>query len=136
MSELKITNVNEIKEYFEGEIVRLAPFENGKPFVARVRVPSLVEIYRLGKIPNTLIVEVKKYFDTLEKDENNNVVINFADKRARNLMNLALKMADVVLIEPSMKELRGAKIRLSDMQLLSIYNYVDKKVSEMIPFRD
>jgi hypothetical protein len=136
MSELKITNVNEIKEYFEGEIVELAPFENGKPFVARVRVPSLVEIYRLGKIPNTLIVEVKKYFDTLEKDENNNVVINFADKRARNLMNLALKMADVVLIEPSMKELRGAKIRLSDMQLLSIYNYVDKKVSEMIPFRD
>lgn len=136
MSELKITNVNEIKEYFEGEIVELAPFENGKPFVARVRVPSLVEIYRLGKIPNTLIVEVKKYFDTLEKDENNNVVINFADKRARNLMNLALKMADVVLIEPSMKELREAKIRLSDMQLLSIYNYVDKKVSEMIPFRD
>lgn len=136
MSELKITNVNEIKEYFEGEIVELAPFENGKPFVARVRVPSLVEIYRLGKIPNTLIVEVKKYFDTLEKDENNNVTINFADKRARNLMNLALKMADVVLIEPSMKELRGAKIRLSDMQLLSIYNYVDKKVSEMIPFRD
>lgn len=136
MSELKITNVNEIKEYFEGEIVELAPFENGKPFVARVRVPSLVEIYRLGKIPNTLIVEVKKYFDTLEKDENNNVVINFADKRARSLMNLALKMADVVLIEPSMKELRGAKIRLSDMQLLSIYNYVDKKVSEMIPFRD
>lgn len=136
MSELKITNVNEIKEYFEGEIVELAPFENGKPFVARVRVPSLVEIYRLGKIPNTLIVEVKKYFDTLEKDENNNVAINFADKRARNLMNLALKMADVVLIEPSMKELRGAKIRLSDMQLLSIYNYVDKKVSEMIPFRD
>lgn len=51
-------------------------------------------------------------------------------------MNLALKMADVVLIEPSMKELREAKIRLSDMQLLSIYNYVDKKVSEMIPFRD
>lgn len=136
MSELKITNVNEIKEYFEGEIVELAPFENGKPFVARVRVPSLVEIYRLGKIPNTLIVEVKKYFDTLEKDENNNVTINFADKRARNLMNLALKMADVVLIEPSMKELREAKIRLSDMQLLSIYNYVDKKVSEMIPFRD
>lgn len=136
MSELKITNVNEIKEYFEGEIVELAPFENGKPFVARVRVPSLVEIYRLGKIPNTLIVEVKKYFDTLEKDENNNVAINFADKRARNLMNLALKMADVVLIEPSMKELRGAKIRLSDMQLLSIYNYVDKKVSEMVPFRD
>lgn len=136
MSELKITNVNEIKEYFEGEIVELAPFENGKPFVARVRVPSLVEIYRLGRIPNTLIVEVKKYFDTLEKDENNNVAINFADKRARNLMNLALKMADVVLIEPSMKELRGAKIRLSDMQLLSIYNYVDKKVSEMIPFRD
>lgn len=136
MSELKITNVNEIKEYFEGEIVELAPFENGKPFVARVRVPSLVEIYRLGKIPNTLIVEVKKYFDTLEKDENNNVAINFADKRARSLMNLALKMADVVLIEPSMKELRGAKIRLSDMQLLSIYNYVDKKVSEMIPFRD
>jgi len=136
MSELKITNVNEIKEYFEGEIVELAPFENGKPFVARVRVPSLVEIYRLGKIPNTLIVEVRKYFDTLEKDENNNVTINFADKRARNLMNLALKMADVVLIEPSMKELRGAKIRLSDMQLLSIYNYVDKKVSEMIPFRD
>lgn len=136
MSELKITNVNEIKEYFEGEIVELAPFENGKPFVARVRVPSLVEIYRLGKIPNTLIVEVKKYFDTLEKDENNNVAINFADKRARNLMNLALKMADVVLIEPSMKELREAKIRLSDMQLLSIYNYVDKKVSEMIPFRD
>lgn len=136
MSELKITNVNEIKEYFEGEIVELAPFENGKPFVARVRVPSLVEIYRLGKIPNTLIVEVRKYFDTLEKDENNNVTINFADKRARNLMNLALKMADVVLIEPSMKELRGAKIRLSDMQLLSIYNYVDEKVSEMIPFRD
>lgn len=136
MSELKITNVNEIKEYFEGEIVELAPFENGKPFVARVRVPSLVEIYRLGKIPNTLIVEVRKYFDTLEKDENNNVTINFADKRARNLMNLALKMADVVLIEPSMKELREAKIRLSDMQLLSIYNYVDKKVSEMIPFRD
>lgn len=136
MSELKITNVNEIKEYFEGEIVELAPFENGKPFVARVRVPSLVEIYRLGKIPNTLIVEVRKYFDALEKDENNNVTINFADKRARNLMNLALKMADVVLIEPSMKELRGAKIRLSDMQLLSIYNYVDKKVSEMIPFRD
>lgn len=136
MSELKITNVNEIKEYFEGEIVELAPFENGKPFVARVRVPSLVEIYRLGKIPNTLIVEVKKYFDTLEKDENNNVAINFADKRARNLMNLALKMADVVLIEPSMKELREAKIRLSDMQLLSIYNYVDKKVSEMIPFCD
>ena len=59
MSELKITNVNEIKEYFEGEIVELAPFENGKPFVARVRVPSLVEIYRLGKIPNTLIVEVR-----------------------------------------------------------------------------
>lgn len=27
MSELKITNVNEIKEYFEGEIVELAPFE-------------------------------------------------------------------------------------------------------------
>ena len=49
MSELKITNVNEIKEYFEGEIVELAPFENGKPFVARVRVPSLVEIYRLRR---------------------------------------------------------------------------------------
>ena len=61
--ELKVTSIEELIKYSkEGEIVELPPFSEGKPFVARLQRPSMMELAKSGKIPNKLLTSASKLF--------------------------------------------------------------------------
>lgn len=134
MSELKVTTFEELKRIAEGEVVELPPFAGNNRFVARLKVPSLTEMIATGKIPNRLATEVIKMFEGKEKKDGK-IGVNLNSKEGRKLITLARKVAKEALVEPTMKEIEEAGLKLTDTQALAIYNYVDEKVIEAFPFR-
>ena len=54
-SGMKVVDITQLKKYAEGEIVELPEFGEGKPFIAKLRRPSLMALAKNGKIPNGLL---------------------------------------------------------------------------------
>ena len=51
MSELKVTRIEDLKEYAKGQVVELPPFAEGQPLVVRMSRPSMLAMVEKGRIP-------------------------------------------------------------------------------------
>ena len=120
----KVTSIEDIKNLKakEGEIIELPGFDENTPFTARVKRPSLMELCKNGTIPNPLLGAAQKVFEG---------TINKAD--IKEYGDVIRKVVEVALVEPRYSEVKDL---LTDDQLVLIFDYTQKGVVALLPFRD
>lgn len=127
--QMTITTLADLEVYSKGQVVRLPDFAEGQPFVARIKRPSLLALIRSGKIPNTLLKTAGELFSQGMPD------VEGDDSAMGNLFELLDRVAEACLVEPSYEDLKTANLELSDDQYMFIFNYTQRGVKALEPFR-
>lgn len=126
--ELKVSTIQELQKVSQGELVSLPPFIEGTTFVARMKRPSMMNLVKTGKIPNSLIKSASKLFNGKGVDDRN-------DKAMGQAFEVFETLCEAALVEPTYKELKEAGIELTDEQFMAIFSYTQKGVKALEPFR-
>lgn len=125
-----ITSVSDLQSYAAGVVVRFPDFAEGQPFVARVRRPSMLVLAKSGKIPNTLLTAAGELFAKggggLDADN---------DRMMSDMYDIMHIICDSALIQPTLREIEGAGLQLSDDQMMAIFNYSQAGVKALESFR-
>ena len=125
-----ITSVSDLQSYAAGVVVRFPDFTEGQPFVARVRRPSLLVLAKSGKIPNALLVAAGELFakggSGLDSDN---------DKMLSDMYDIMHIICEASLVQPTLAEIEGAGVQLSDDQMMAIFNYSQAGVKALESFR-
>lgn len=105
--------------------VTLPGWEDGKPFEAVLRRPSVLSMAACGAIPNELLACARQLFcegydESLPLDK---------------LGRLLLAVAREALVSPSLDELEENGCYLTDMQLTAIYSFAQTGVRALKYFR-
>lgn len=122
--ENKITSIEDIKKLKakEGEVIELPGFDENTPFIARVKRPSLMELCKNGTIPNPLLGAAQKVFEgSIDK------------ANIKEYGDVMRKVVEVALVEPKYAEVKDM---LSDDQIVIIFDYTQKGVVALLPFRE
>lgn len=131
MNNEKITTIEELKKYSEGEIVSIPGFVNNDPFVVRLKRPSLMRLAFEGIIPNNLLVKANELFY-----EDGEETRNYENKEMlREMYGVLSVMAKEAMVSPTFEEVENAGLQLTDIQLMSIFNYTQVGINMLIPFR-
>ena len=127
---MHITTITDLQHYAQGTVVRFPDFGDGQPFVARVRRPSMLVLAKQGRIPNSLLTTAGELFSkggsAMDADNENML---------GNMYNIMDIIATAALIQPSMEEIKGAGLELSDDQMMAIFNYTQAGIKALEPFR-
>lgn len=130
MSELKITSLAELKKYSKGQVVELPPFADGQPFVARIRRPALMDLVRTGRIPNALLSSANTLFSE--------GTLGF-DVEDKDMLSQMFGVIDIIcessFIEPTYQEIKDCGVKLTDEQLMFIFNYSQNGLKNLESFR-
>ena len=123
MDEKKVLSAKDISQLKDknGEIIDLPDFDENTPFNARVKRPSLMELCLNETIPNILLAEAQQLFEGDLKKGN---LVKYHD--------IMRKVAEVALVEPKYSEIKDM---LTDEQLVVIFDYTQKGVVALLPFR-
>lgn len=128
-TEKKITSIDELKKVANGAIVELPPFAEGTTFWAKLKRPSLLNMVKQGKIPNTLLVRANELF----------VQTGGLDPEEENMMEEMFEVIELIanetFVEPTYKEIKEAGIELTDEQLMFIFSYAQQGVKALESFR-
>lgn len=129
MSELKVTRIEDLKEYAKGQVVELPPFAEGQPLVVRMSRPSMLAMVEKGRIPNSLLVVANKLFmGGSDLDTGNTDFL-------KDMNGVLKEICRASLIEPTYEEFEDAGIRLTDDQMMAIFSYSQKGVKALESFR-
>ena len=127
----KITSIDELKAMSQGEIVKFPPFAQGSDFYARLRRPSMLKLAESGKIPNKLLRTANTLFNgTVDRE------LDEDDDFMKDLFSLIDVLADAVFVEPAWSEIKEAGVELTDEQYMFIFNYTQRGVNQLEPFRE
>lgn len=107
------------------QYVDLPGWGDGKPWWAKLRRVSLLDLALRDAIPNPLMAAVQSLYT---KGTTGDVDL----KTSAETMRL---MADAVLVEPTLAQLEEAGAVLTDMQLTALYLYGQRGPEALIPFR-
>lgn len=110
----------------KGTEVELPGFVDRETISVRLRRPSLMLMAAEGKIPNSLLASVEDLFEHGEK--------NKVSLKERGEIFRMVAMAS--LVAPSWEDLQNAGVSLTDLQLLTIYNYSQTGVDTLRRFRE
>lgn len=128
----KVTSIETLKKYMEGEVIELPPFSDNQPFFARLKRPSMLTLVKEGKIPNKLLTKTNElFFDSknMKHDvDNENLMSEMFD-----VLNI---IAEATLAEPTLQELKENGIVLTDSQLMYIFNYSQQGIDSYGRFRN
>jgi len=128
---MNITTIEELKKYAEGDIVELPPFSQGRPFVAKLSRPSMMELVKCGKIPNSLLKSANELFS-------NGISGAFDEDKETALTDL-FEVIDVIceasFVEPTYKQIKDSGVKLTDEQLMFVFNYSQAGVKALESFR-
>lgn len=128
---LQVTDINKLKEIAKGEVVELPGFSS-TPFVARLRQASLVNLVANGKIPNKLLGLATTLFNSDSEKLNKHLEKKDGITDMYEIMKI---MANACLVEPTLADIEEAGLELSDIQLTAIFNYSQRGVDGLEPFR-
>lgn len=134
MGEMKVTTLNDLKEYGKGSVVELPPFSDTQPFVARIIRPSLIRIAKSGTIPNKLIDAAMELFypdEEGQKQKDNKSKLEDMEKSEEILQIIAKES----LVSPTYDEITESGLELTYPQLVAIYNFTQTGVNELYSFR-
>lgn len=130
--ELRVTTIQDLEKYREGNIVELPPFGDGQPFVAKLKRPSMLKLVKEGKIPNKLLAEANRLF---YKGGNVNEVQLEDISLLANTLDIMRPIVSAALIEPTLEDIEKAGMELSDDQMMYIFNYTQQGVDSLRSFR-
>ena len=129
---LEVTSLATLKNYAQEIVVRFPDFTEGQPFVAKVRRVSMLALAKSGKIPNPLLESAMELFQggggSRKQGAKGNPLVDMYD--------LCRIMAESCLASPTLGEIEAAGMELTDEQLVAIFNYTQKGVKSLIPFRE
>lgn len=124
----KVTTIEELLQYQQGQYIRLPDFAENMPFYARLKRPSLLALVKSGKIPNTLIQTANKLFNGKGMDDQQ-------DSAMSDVLSVLETLCEATFVEPSYSDMKNAGIELTDEQLLAVFAYTQKGVKALEPFR-
>lgn len=125
----QVTSLEQLKQYVNGNIVRLPDFAEGQPFIAKLKRPSILGMAKQGKIPNSLLVKTNELFvqsGSLDTEENSMM---------QEIYDVIDLIADETFVEPTYKEIKSTGIELTDEQMMFIFNYSQQGVKALESFR-
>ena len=127
---MKPTSIESLKSYANGTIVQLPDFNDGQPFFARIRRPSIMKMASEGKIPNSLLATANALFSGSDEatDVDNEGMLP-------QMLAVCEEMAKATLIEPTYNDIIGAGLTLTDQQLIFLFNYSQGGVESLQSFR-
>lgn len=128
MYEQKITSITELQEYAKGQFVQLPDFGEGQPFFARLKRPSMLALTKAGKIPNALIHTANELFNGKGMNDKR-------DTAMRDVLDILDVIADACFVEPTYAQIKGAGVELTDEQMMAVFNYCQRGVKALEPFR-
>lgn len=128
MNEQKVTSIAELQEYARGQLVQLPDFGEGQPFFARLKRPSMLALTKAGKIPNSLIHTANELFNGKGMDDKRETAM-------RDVLDILDIIAEACFVEPTYDQIRNAGIELTDEQMMSVFNYCQRGVKALEPFR-
>lgn len=128
MENLTVTSIADLEKYKEGTVVRFPDFAEGQPFVARVRRPSMLVMAKSGKIPNTLLVSAAKLFTGDTRQELDEGTLS-------QIYDVCKIICEATLLQPTLAEIEGAGMELTDDQITAIFNYTQSGVKALNSFR-
>lgn len=126
--EPQISSIQELQKVSQGEIVQLPPFREGTTFVVKMKRPSMMNLVRTGKIPNSLVKSASKLFNGKGVDDR-------SDKAMSQAFDVFETLCEAALVQPTYKELKEAGIELTDEQLMAIFNYTQRGLKALESFR-
>lgn len=125
----QVTSLEQLKQYANGNIVRLPDFAEGQPFVAKLKRPSILGMAKQGKIPNSLLVKTNELFvqsGSLDTEENSMM---------QEIYDVIDLIANETFVEPTYDEIKSTGIELTDEQMMFIFNYSQQGVKALESFR-
>lgn len=125
----QVTSLEQLKQYVNGNIVRLPDFAEGQPFVAKLKRPSILGMAKQGKIPNSLLVKTNELFvqsGSLDTEENSMM---------QEIYDVIDLIASETFVEPTYDEIKSTGIELTDEQMMFIFNYSQQGVKALESFR-
>ena len=125
----QVTSLEQLKQYANGNIVRLPDFAEGQPFIAKLKRPSILGMAKQGKIPNSLLVKTNELFvqsGSLDTEENSMM---------QEIYDVIDLIANETFIEPTYDEIKSTGIELTDEQMMFIFNYSQQGVKALESFR-
>lgn len=133
MENNKVTTFEELTKYSSGVVMELTPFSESQPFVARLKRPDLIDVVTT-EFPNELLDTAYKLFNEEQEQENKNPDNVFKESAERK--KVLEIIAKATLVEPSFEEIEKAGMKLTFVQLLEIYEYVNRGVENLKFFRE
>lgn len=131
----QVISIEELKKLAEGELVELPSFKSDERITVRLRRPSMMYMIKSGKIPNELLVEANKLFikgsagavaGQKELDDPQTLV---------RMVDLLEYICEEAFVEPTYKQIKDAGIKLTDSQLLAVFEYTQNGVANLKSFR-
>lgn len=125
----QVTSLEQLKQYVNGNIVRLPDFAEGQPFIAKLKRPSILGMAKQGKIPNSLLVKTNELFvqsGSLDTEENSMM---------QEIYDVIDLIASETFVEPTYDEIKSTGIELTDEQMMFIFNYSQQGVKALESFR-
>lgn len=133
MENNKVTTFEELTKYSSGVVMELTPFSESQPFVARLKRPDLIDVVTT-EFPNELLDTAYKLFNDEQEQESKNPDKVFKESAERK--KVLEIIAKATLVEPSFEEIEKAGMKLTFVQLLEIYEYVNRGVENLKFFRE
>jgi hypothetical protein len=124
MAEQKPTAIKDIQASAAPQVMELTGWDD-KPFHARLKRLSMLEMAEAGEIPNELLGAVTELYSKGMQGL----------KGIKDTARVFKLFAQKSLMEPSFEELSEADIQLTDQQMLEIYLYSISGVAGLKPFR-
>ena len=131
MSECKVTDINDIINAAAPKIVELPPFDDGTPFSAKLRRPSMLMLMKSGKIPNSLMKSAQDMF----KSKKNGKKSADDEPNYSELVPMMEIICEACLVEPSMKLLKDNDVQLTDAQISAIMAFSQGGTAGLEQFR-
>lgn len=125
---MDLTSMESLQEYTRGAIVQLPPFAEGQPFVARLRRPSMMALAKSGKIPNSLLSTANSLFIKGGVDASDDSVM-------KDVLSVVDVLCAAAFVEPTYEQLQKVGVELTDEQYMFIFNYTQKGIKALQPFR-
>lgn len=129
--QLKVTTLKDLQNYKNGQVVELPSFAEGQPFVARIRRPSMMRLVEQGKIPNKLLEKANELYA--------NGAAAIMDTDENSMLTEALELFDIIadsmLLEPTLQEVKETVGSLTDDQYMFLFAYSQRGVKALESFR-
>lgn len=128
---MNVTSIDELLTMSQGELVELPPFVQGQKFIARLKRPSMMKLIKNGQIPNSLLRAANSLFVGKTDEE-----VDMDDEFLKDLLGVIDVLAEATFVEPRWEDIKSKGIELTDEQYMFIFNYTQRGVNALEPFRE